>query len=337
MARRRRLTPPNPEFLPSDAPVPRAPETKSLGPDMAPPPVARVAGEASASAALEELAGEFARARDEGRMVLPLPLDKVRLDYLVRDRLLADPDELEVLKISIRMRGQQTPIEVTDLGDGTYGLISGWRRCQALLALQKETQTGRFDTVLALVRKPAESADAYLAMVEENEIRVDLSHFERARIVAKAVEQGVFDSHKKALLTLFRSASRAKRSKIRSFLPIVESLEGALRFPEAMSERTGLALSKALEQDPDLARKIRQALELDEPLNPAQEQKIIERVLDGEKQSLNRRSETDSDSVSEIAPGLRAKLGKNGALTLSGPAMTEELRTRLLAWLADQT
>ena len=50
-------------------------------------------------------------------------------------------------------------------------------------------------------------------MVEENEIRVGLSYYERARIVAKAVAQGVFETEKQALQRLFHTASRPKRSK----------------------------------------------------------------------------------------------------------------------------
>jgi hypothetical protein len=40
--------------------------------------------------------------------------------------------------------------------------------------------------------------EAYLAMVEENEIRVGLSFYERARIVARAAEAGVFERHRGA-------------------------------------------------------------------------------------------------------------------------------------------
>ena len=74
-------------------------------------------------------------------------------------------------------------------------------------------------------------------MIEENEIRLGLSYFERARIVVKLVEQGVFGTGRAALQTLFRSASRAKRSKIGSFLPVVRRLEDVLRFLEALWAR----------------------------------------------------------------------------------------------------
>ena len=79
-------------------------------------------------------------------------------------------------------------------------------------------------------------------MVEENEIRLGLSHYERARVAARATERGVFPSEKAALLALFATASRAKRSRIRAFLDIYHALDGSLRFPAALPERLGLRL-----------------------------------------------------------------------------------------------
>ena len=123
-----------------------------------------------------------------------------------------------------------------------YGLISGWRRLAALKALHAETGDARFATVQALVRRPETAADAYVTMVEENEIRLGLSHYERARVAARATERGVFPSEKAALLALFATASRPKRSRIRAFLDIYHALDGTLRFPAALPERLGLRL-----------------------------------------------------------------------------------------------
>ena len=125
MAKRKRLTPPNPGYLDATP----APEAKSM---FAAAPIADVAREAASSAAIDEMAETLSRARTEGRMVLSLPLADIQLDYLVRDRTLVDDAEMTALMDSLRARGQQTPVEVTDLGGGRYGLISGWRRCQAL-------------------------------------------------------------------------------------------------------------------------------------------------------------------------------------------------------------
>ena len=190
-----------------------------------------------------EMAETLRRARDEGRMVLELPLDAIAPDHLARDRLPAEDAEAVALRESLRLHGQRMPIEVTPLaGALPYGLISGWRRLEALKALHAETGEARFATVQALVRRPETAADAYVAMVEENEIRVGLSQYERARVAARATERGVFESEKAALLALFATASRPKRSRIRAFLEIYHALDGSLRFPAQLPERLGLAL-----------------------------------------------------------------------------------------------
>ena len=127
-----------------------------------------------------------------------------------------------------------------------YGLISGWRRLQALKALHAETGEPRFATVQALVRRPETAADAYVTMVEENEIRLGLSHYERARVAALATARGVFPTEDDALRALFATASRPKRSRIRAFLEIFHALDGCLRFPAHLPERLGLALVERL-------------------------------------------------------------------------------------------
>jgi hypothetical protein len=235
MAKRKRLTPAQAGF--GDA----APVTQSRS------PIAHVVGDAAVAATLDELSTTLQTARQNGRLVLELPLDSVIDDYLVRDRIVVDAAAQEALTKSLRARGQQTPIEVTALpGSERYGLISGWRRLTALRALAEETGRAEFETVLALLRPPADLAQSYIAMVEENEIRAALSFFERARIVARSLDAGVFETEKAALQSLFSAASYAQRSKIKSFLPIVAALDGVLLFPTYLTERAGLALSKAL-------------------------------------------------------------------------------------------
>ena len=247
---RRRLAP---AILATPADVPRAEHpapafpaasaAASPGAPLAAGPIARVAAEAAGQAALDEMAETLRRAREEGRMVLDLPLAAIAPDHLARDRLPAEDEDMVALRESLRAHGQRTPIEVTPLsGALPYGLISGWRRLAALKALHAETGDPRFATVQALVRRPETAADAYVTMVEENEIRVGLSHYERARVAARATERGIFPSEKAALLALFATASRAKRSRIRAFLELYHALDGSLRFPAALPERLGLRL-----------------------------------------------------------------------------------------------
>ncbi len=272
MAKRKRLTPPAPDRF--DGP---APEVKSM---MRPAPIAQVAGEASTVSALRELSDLVRSARDEGRLIETLALDAIEAGYLVRDRLLAPMDEdMQALVESLRARGQQTPVDVVDMGGGRYGLISGLRRLTALTRLFSETGDPRFGRIRARIVVPGDAAEAYRAMVEENEIRAGLSLYERARIVAKAVEAGVFPGSRDALLTLYAAASRAKRSKIKSALAVVEALDGALRFPTAHGERLLLDLSRALEGDAGLADRLRDVLEAAPADTPEAEQARLTEAL----------------------------------------------------------
>ena len=332
MAKRKRLTPASTAFLEG------APEVKSAlaTPNMRAAPIAGVAREASATAAVEELARELEDAQTSGRMILPVPIEAIDLDYLVRDRVVVQGDEMQSLKDSLSARGQQTPVELVALEAGRYGLISGWRRCVALRVLYEETGEARFGQVLGLLRQPAEHADAYLAMVEENEIRVGLSYFERARIVAKSVEQGVFDNDRTALQALFQSASRAKRSKIGSFLPVVWALDGVLRFPQALGERQGLLLSRALGVDTDLAGRLRVALAEAAPERPEVETEILGAALTPAKApapKTSRPAAPPSGGARRTVAGGVKLTAQEGRIILEGDAVTPALEARLVAWL----
>ena len=330
MAKRKRLTP---AIITADAPaletksgIPRyplgvAPKTRA--------PIADVAQDASASAALTEIAQTLTDARAEGRLIQRLPLDMISDDYLVRDRLAVDDAEMTTLCDSLRERGQQTAIEVTAIENGRYGLISGWRRMQALRHLETTD-------VLAIIRTPQDSAEAYLAMVEENEIRVGLSYYERARIVARAVDQGIYRTDRVGLVTLFHAASRPKRSKIGAFVRIVRALDDHLRFPTALTERTGLALSQALEGDATCADQIIAALTEAAPQTPESEAGVIAKALHpaakpktpASAESIvisGAISNTDSDTEAsrDFGTGLRYKRTAKGEIVLSGPRLDD--------------
>lgn len=334
---RKRLTPARPDFFgapPEDTP------TASRA------PIAQVAGDVAVTAAFEQVQAELQNAQREGRMVLSLPLDAVRADYLIRDRLACHPEELAALKESIRTRGQQTPIEVTDLGGGQYGLISGWRRLRALSELAEETGgLHRFSVVQALLRLPADRPAAYVAMVEENEVRADLSFYERARIVVQAVGAGVYDSDKQALQSLFSAASFSKRSKVKSFMPLVQALDGVLRHPAHIPERLGLALSKTLAAQPGFAKQLTAALRPGTPLSAEDERAILEHALTKAQQG----TKTGSDKAKaapapqtaplskpvQLTPGLQIR-SREGRVQLDGNALTPALIERLQEWLKTQ-
>ncbi len=343
MAKRKRLSPVTPEQA-NPVASPAELETKSAFPAYPQgvavtrthgggksAPIADVARETASAAALAELSDSVEKARQTGRMVLELPLDAIQADYLVRDRIAVDDDDMQSLMASLRSRGQQTPIEVTALDNGRYGLISGWRRLTALQRLSVEDAGS--DTVLALLRLPSDSADAYLAMVEENEIRVGLSYYERARVAARAVDQGVFETEKKALLSLYHAASRAKRSKIRSFLSLVRGLDDVLKWPHALTERLGLALAKAMDEDADLRSRLTEALTMASPQTQDEELKVVQGILAPAKTSKPT-PDLDSKPTAPVdLPGLTLLAHKDGSLRLAGPALDADLRDELTAWL----
>ena len=356
MAKRRRLSPArsgpagaidlldrpdHPDPDPAPRPAPRA-------------PIAGVAGEAAAAAALGELASEMSAARAEGRFVEALPLAAVAADHLVRDRLVADEAEMAALTASLRAHGQRTPIDVTPIEGAAeeavprYGLISGWRRLEALRRLHAETGEARFATVRALVRRPRDAADAYVSMVEENEVRAQLSHYERARLVARAADAGVFESEDAAVRVLFASASPARRSKIRAFVPLHRAFGDRLRHPTAIPERLGLALARALREDPGLPDRL--AGRLAEPAGDDAEAELailreaagVGRAVapEGPARAANRlggrRRTRSAEAGEEIRPDLwlsHRHAEGGGTIVLSGPGADDALRERLAAWL----
>ena len=341
MAKRKRLTPAPTLARPSPPAAldvkPAQALTRGLG--SVRPPIADVAHDAANANALSEVVQTLTDARAEGRLIQRLPLHLIDADHLVRDRLSADAEEMGVLRDSIRQRGQQTAIEVVALDDGRYGLISGWRRLGALRDLLFETKEPVFETVLAIIRTPADAAESYVAMVEENEIRVGLSFYERARIVARAVDRGVFRSDRVALAQLFAAVSRSKRSKINQFVTIVRQLDQGLKYPTDLTERTGLDLVQALEADEGLARRLMSALTAEPDRDAAREALIIARTMTtagpavptitGERPRKHSEPET-------LCDGLVLRVEKDGAFRLSGPALDNRFFvSRLMAALRD--
>jgi hypothetical protein len=360
MAKRKRLTPADPEGFGAWAGQGgRAPETKSM-PLRGPAPIAQVAGEAATRAALDELTGALQSARDDGRLIELLPLDAIDAAYLVRDRIAQDEEEMGALLASLRARGQQSPIEVIRLpdpvGECTHGLISGWRRLAALRRLFAETRDERFATVKALVIAPESAQAAYVAMVEENEIRVNLSHYERARIALKAVQEGVYPNTRAALQGLYGATTRSKRSKIGSFIPLVEALDTVLFHPAAISEKLGLALAKALAADPGFAKVVTARLQGQPRKRAAEEARLLKAALagqgagprqgtgakphshDGPRLSLPDGDPMNRDgTAAPVIPGLTLRyVRRERRIELTGAAVSERLHAALKAWLKTQ-
>ncbi|ADO44108.1 ParB/RepB/Spo0J family partition protein [Ketogulonicigenium vulgare] len=221
-------------------------------------PIAQVAAEAAAAGSALSVDDRITAARDrvdaaalriaqdKGLVMIELPLDQIDADVLVRDRVALDADELDELQSSIAKNGLRLPVEVFPLEGGGYGLLSGYRRLMALRALQARHRDPAYDQIKAVLRDPAAMGGTFAAMVEENEIRSNLSHYERGRIAVIAAQQGAFTNVEAAVNALFPVASKAKRSKIRSFALIFEELGDLLRFPDQIKEREGLRLAQIL-------------------------------------------------------------------------------------------
>lgn len=203
------------------------------------------------NASLAEKGALYDTAETEGRVIRLLPLDAIDPTHIPRDRRALDRagEDWDALKLSLASRGQQVPIEVVDLGPEAkqrYGLITGLRRLTALVELYDESGSARFAKVQALIRPITTEPEKLIAMVEENEIRAGLSFYERGRIVALATESGLFADTDTAISELFAASNRNRRYKIRCFVTVYLTLEGRLRFPDAIGERLGIALAKAI-------------------------------------------------------------------------------------------
>lgn len=258
-------------------------------------PIAQVAAETAAMSEMTEPDVRAARARDQadaqrlrhaqeqGLLIAEILIDQIEDGAMIRDRMSMDEAELLELRLSIAANGLRLPIEVFEMeyaeGQGPrYGLLSGYRRLHAVRALRALSGAMKYDSIRALIRPATEADHAFVAMVEENEVRSGLSHFERGRIAVIAADQGAFSNIEEAVNRLYASGSKAKRSKVRSFALIFEELGDMLRFPEGLTEKRGLRLSAALREGAE--GQLRHALSSVTPENSDEEWEAIEPVVD---------------------------------------------------------
>jgi ParB family chromosome partitioning protein len=339
MAKRRKLTAPDPQSLSElEDGFAAKPVSDLMG---LAAPIAKVAAEGARLADPLDPDRRVLNARDaadaekwrtadaDGRVIMALPVEAIRAEHLIRDRVLVDPDDMAELRASILAHGVRLPIEVEPLGE-EYGLISGWRRLVAVRELQAD---GKWKgPIPAIVRAPKEASDAYVSMVEENEVRAALTPYERGRIAVMAVRQGVFASLEEAVDVIFATASKAKRSKIRGFALIHEELGDMLTFPASLSEKNGLRLANALRTG--FAAKLRAELAAHEPGDAATEWNAMARILaDAEaKGRREHRGGRPRNSVAEeridLADGVYVRKVQDGpalGLMIEGSKMDEAL------------
>lgn len=351
MAKRRKISAPTADEL-------RRIEAEYEGADYAPhpaqAPIAQVASDVAKTVAIEDAQtrAEFAKTQldaeahrqavAQGRLIKEIATDQINEIAIVRDRLIMGPEELRELRLSIAQNGLRLPIEIFEQkgGEKPYGLLSGYRRLYVIRELYAQTGQEKYLTVKAIIREPDALGGAFAAMVEENEIRANLSHFERGRIAVIASQKGSFANTEDAVNTLFATASKAKRSKIRSFAVIFEELGDLLQFPDRLREKDGLRIATALRAGAE--NQFRDALLSREVTSAEVEWDVLEGVcFDSENQALpktkgGRPNKTNRGITETIAlsSGIKLHLQKSGqgyGIQISGQRVDEELaRTALL-------
>lgn len=327
---------------------------KPARPNPATAPIAQVAAETAAlgtgEAAQDKLnrldAERLKAAETKGLLIAEIPTDQIDADAMIRDRSGLDAAEMEELKISIRANGVRLPIEVYPGEGGRYALLSGYRRLEAVRSLAKINGGAEFVTIKAIVRPAKTTAASFAAMVEENEIRSNLSHYERGRIAVVSAQQGAFENTEAAIAALFGHASAAKRSKVKSFAEIFEVLGDMLKFPEALTERRGLRLSGALRQGAE--KRLREVLEPGQGTTADLEWAVLEQVIAevesgpvkvaklGRPKAVPPTGWKNNDTL-HLSSGvvLRKEVTKDGyAITFSGTPVPADLIDRAMEQLA---
>lgn len=354
MARRRRLEPPTTtdlEQIRADAVGdPEGREPLSI---LRAPPIAQVAQDSAAAqrreidalraeAARNSAAAErLAKAEAAGMVVLDVDIDRIDVDYLARDRLprSEEDDAGRALRQSIHTHGQRTPVELATLGPDRarpYGLISGYRRIWVIRRLLAETGDARWRTVRALVRTPATLGQAFLSMVEENEVREGLSYYERGRVCMLAAQQGAFASVDAAIDALFAAASPAKRSKIRSFTLLAEEIGDLLLQPEAIGERLGLRIAQAIRAGNGGALRRHLGERVGAPRGAAAEQAALTQFLNGAT-AVKRATDPPAARERHLGGGLRVscRARRDGAIfAVMGEALPDDALEAALDALA---
>lgn len=173
-----------------------------------------------------------------------IPLDRIGADALIRDRSVTDAEADSELAASILAQGLRQPIELWELpddeGEGPrYGLISGFRRLAACRLLEHAT-------IPAFIRSPATGLDLYTLMVAENEMRAQITPWEKGALAFTLLRSGRFPNADTVIDHLFSSLGRQKKHRLRSILMVVEEFDGCFSTPERLSTQRIERLAAAL-------------------------------------------------------------------------------------------
>lgn len=166
-------------------------------------------------------------------------LDPAEIDphALPRDRTALDPAALAELETSILLTGLRQPVEVWAFrspapGGPRYGLISGMRRLTAFRRAHPDPGA----RISAFLRAPKDIPEAMATMIAENEIRADISPWEKGRIVVQSVDDGIFDTLDAAVTALYPTLHRNRRGHIRAVAEVVTEIgDSLLTHPESLN------------------------------------------------------------------------------------------------------
>jgi ParB family chromosome partitioning protein len=234
----------------------------------------RAGAEAAIRAENDALAHEHVRLKKLGLITDLVATKDVFMAKLTRDRSANTDPDLDELIESIKAVGLSNPIRVEQTSNG-FELIQGYRRLAAFRALAEQTGDPLYDRIPAAMVPRGEPLQAlYRKMVDENLVRKDLSFGEMAQLaLSYARDEGIDVSA--AVSVLYASALKQKRTYIRQFARILEVLNGAVRYPEAIPRALGLDLSKALDATPGRGERVIAALAAHPQRNIAEELRIL--------------------------------------------------------------
>ncbi len=175
--------------------------------------------------------------------LMTLPLSDIDRDAFPRDRTFQADTAFDELCLSILQDGLRQPVEVCAVeGETPFALISGYRRLAAVSKLNENGIPG-FDTIKAFLLRPENAAAGFAMMIAENDIRSDLSAWDRGRILVDSVDHGYFDSLDGAIRVLHPAADRAKQARLRSLAQVVQTFDGLLSEPHCYSQAKLLRLA----------------------------------------------------------------------------------------------
>ena len=213
--------------------------------------------------------------------LIEIPVDLIEMDALPRDRSQTDEEADKQLYMSILLDGLRQPIEVWRKGE-RYGLIAGHRR----LATFKDMATSSklYTKIPAFIRTPETVPQAMADMIAENEIRANISPWDRARIVVDACEEGIFQTPDEAVKALHPRADDRKRTRLRATVMVVETFRDTFPDPHSLSERKLLRLGATIRAG--LADMALDAISRHRPKTTDEIWKLIAPIIDESEQVL---------------------------------------------------